>query len=200
MILNLKILDLLKKQFRSKEKNAPKIPLIREALEDHKIPYEAIQSWFLKEAKKTGKDIHDNYLNYIAKQSYAKYFTFYKENGITALSLDIAPAQLSFDQCRKLMTYIALHLKEKKYVIQLNEVSTDTKADTINCTYRYYLKPSHKLMVELPAEQLYGNVTIELKLKNDHPHRLLLRANYYSDHNYKEHESFESMLAYLFVQ
>jgi hypothetical protein len=200
MILNLKILDLIKKQFKSKEKNSPKIPLIREALEDHKISYEEINTWYTNEAKQIGTEIYDGYQKFLEKKPYPKYLNFHNENGINALSLDITPAKISFDQCRKLMTYISLSLKEKKYVIHLNEVSTDTKADTINCNYRYYLKPSHKLMTQLPAKQLYGNITIELKLKNDLPHRLLLKANYYSDHNYQEPESYNSMLEYLFVK
>lgn len=200
MILNLKILDLLKKQFRSKEKKSPKVPLLREALEDIKISYEDINFWYIKEAASLGEEILKNYHSFLSKEKYASHFNFYKENGINALSLDIAPGKLSFDQCRKLMSYIVLSLKEEKYIIQLNDVSTDTQADNINCTYRYYLKPSHKLMTSLPADQLYGNITVELKLKNDLPYRFLLKSNYYSDQNYKDPRSYKSLLNYLFAK
>lgn len=52
--------------------------------------------------------------------------------------------------------------------------------------FRHYLKPPVRNMLEKPIEQLFGNITVELKLRQSGPQSLKLQVQHYNDRNYKE--------------
>ena len=61
---------------------------------------------------------------------------------------------------------------------------------------RHYLKPG-AWNTEMPMEQLYGNILIELDLVNDEVEQLKLLATYYTGYDYKPPANFEELVTKL---
>ena len=96
--------------------------------------------------------------------------------------------------------------KEKRYRTQVADAKTYTKAGTTERTDRYYLKP-RLVLHEDPAiaaapdghtadqfGQGFGNILIELVLRNDEPYRLRFSATIYHDRVYQKAESFGALM------
>ena len=48
------------------------------------------------------------------------------------------------------------------------------------------MKPSHRFKIEIPADQRYGNIQIELSIKHDKIEYLRTKNMIYKDRNYKD--------------
>ena len=95
---------------------------------------------------------------------------------------------------------------EKRYRTQVADSKTYAKAGATERTDRYYLKP-RLVLHEDPAiaaapnghtagqfGQGFGNVLIELVIRNDKPYRLRFSATIYHDRVYQEAESFGALM------
>lgn len=94
-------------------------------------------------------------------------------------------------------------LKEKTqaldYRLQHADTRTWSEKDWVKTVERYYLKPRQHWAEGQKIDQRYGNITIELSLRNDLPLLLTFRATSYADHLYAEpndfHELMQALLA-----
>ena len=107
-------------------------------------------------------------------------FTLIKQNGIVGLAYHPGNDG-TLDQCRAYLYQLKERHLEIGYVkkLALRQVKGSTEV------LSYYLKPSMRLQNSLPAEQLYGNVTLEIKVINNKIKHLKAVTTYYSDANYK---------------
>lgn len=71
-----------------------------------------------------------------------------------------------------------------------------TLVDKITRKERHYLKPG-AWNTEMPMEQLYGNILIELDFVNDEVEQLKLLATYYTGYDYKPAGNFEELTTQL---
>ncbi len=90
--------------------------------------------------------------------------------------------------------YIIEKLKEKGYYINNSLREAKEQEGELHTIEEFYLKPSLRYRRELPYEQLYGNVHLELKSKNDEVQMVKVLVNAYSDRNFKEALSYEKFL------
>ena len=58
----------------------------------------------------------------------------------------------------------------------------------------FYLKPKLKYRMEMPYNQLFGNIIIEHIIKDEQSSLVKLMANVYSDRNFKDPYNFEDLL------
>jgi hypothetical protein len=89
-------------------------------------------------------------------------------------------------------------LKEKtlalNYRPQLSNARTWSEKDWVQTVQRHYLKPRQTWAEGQKIDQRYGNITIELVLRNDKPHLLTFRATSYSDRLYVEADDFHQLM------
>lgn len=71
-----------------------------------------------------------------------------------------------------------------------------SRKDWVETQERHYLKPRINLD-EHPIEQQFGNVTIQLEMRDDVVHNLRLRATVYNDSMFKKASSFRALMAAL---
>jgi len=96
----------------------------------------------------------------------------------------------------------ALHfldfLKEKvihlPYRTQLSDVRTYSKPNWVESIQKHYLKPRTKFEEGVKINQQYGNISIDLLLRDDRPYHLRFSATSYSDHLYEEAKDFEELV------
>ncbi len=95
-------------------------------------------------------------------------------------------------------TYLLDYLKEKvlvlHYKVQLSDTRTYTKNDWVETVERHYLKPRATFEAGSKTNQRFGNVTIELMLRNDLPHQLKFQATTYSDHLFAKADDFKDLM------
>lgn len=103
-------------------------------------------------------------------------------------------------------TFLFDHLKERVrelgYRAQISDTRTYNRPDWVETLERHYLKPRFHLPEEgapLPSKinQKFGNITIELELRDERVHNLRFRATSYNDHLYEKPEGFETMMQQL---
>ena len=100
----------------------------------------------------------------------------------------------SLQDYRLLQHSLTLKLVSHRYIIKVSDIRSTHVANQLQKTYRYYHKPSLKIQQSMPINQLFGNVTTELILKDDQPYLLRVMAHKYSDRNYANASSLDEMM------
>ncbi len=99
-----------------------------------------------------------------------------------------------------LFDYLKERVKELPYRIYVSDTRTYPKNDFVETIHRHYLKPSLKLKVAgQKAGQAFGNIKIEMLLKNDKIVDLKFSTTTYRDHQFKEAGDFNDLMKELFV-
>lgn len=98
---------------------------------------------------------------------------------------------------RALQHSLTLRLIEHRYIVKVSDIRSYRVADQLQKTYRYYHKPSLKIQQTSPINQLFGNITSELILKDDEPYMIRVMAHKYSDRNYADAEGLDEMMEVL---
>ena len=103
---------------------------------------------------------------------------------------------------RRDATHFFDFLKEQvlalEYRSQISDLRTYNRPDWVETIERHYLKPGPRIRKE-PQEdgrflQKYGNITIELELRNEQVFNLRFRATSYQDSLFKEAREFEELI------
>lgn len=95
-------------------------------------------------------------------------------------------------------TYFFDYLKEQVrnlgYRLQVGDIRTYNRPNWVETVERYYLKPPPDFQSKEKFNQRFGNITIELLLKNDAVFNLRFRATTYNDHLFKEADEFHDLM------
>jgi len=97
------------------------------------------------------------------------------------------------------ITYLFDFLKEKVQQLPYRSYVSDTrtypKNNFVETIHRHYLKPSLKNKIAgKKANQRFGNINIELNLRNDKVRNLKFSATSYRDHLFEEADDFENLM------
>ena len=98
---------------------------------------------------------------------------------------------------RRDVTHFLDLLKEKvlrlPYKPQISDSRTFTRGERVETIERHYLKPRPDLQREGPFDQQYGNVLIELHLRDEQPHYLKFSATVYNDRLFQDAAEFRGL-------
>jgi hypothetical protein len=115
---------------------------------------------------------------------YANGILIYPANGEYPLSIEF------------IMEYIREKLELTGYRLVHADRKMTESGGKVTALEKYYLKPP--ISAEVPIEQKFGNVILELSHENDRPVKFKMMANIYSDRLYQEPYSFEDLIVLLF--
>lgn len=112
-----------------------------------------------------------------------------KMNDLTMLNLPsskgFAIHPKSFDYplpfWKKLMYYWKNNLLDEDYILHNRNIRNGEREEQ---TFRFYLKPSIKLKMLIPINQLYGNILFELKTEMNRAVIFKMQVNQYHDRMY----------------
>ncbi len=105
--------------------------------------------------------------------------------------------EYSLQDYRSLQHALSMRLVDYRYIIKVSDMKSSFVSNQLQMTYRYYQKPSLKIQQTSPINQLFGNITSELILKDDEPYMLRVMAHKYSDRNYADAEGLDKMMEVL---
>ena len=90
-----------------------------------------------------------------------------------------------------------LKLPYKKQISDRRIFDKPNYTETIE---RHYLKPRPTFLSEKKLDQKYGNITIELLLRNNQPHLLKFSATSYTDSKYQKAKTFKELLGQVLAE
>jgi len=93
-----------------------------------------------------------------------------------------------------LFDYLQEKVHEMGYRTQLSDTRTYTRLNWVETVERHHLKPKTGFSGSGKVNQRFGNITIEVLLRNDVVHNLKLRANSYKDHLFQEAKEFLELM------
>lgn len=190
------IWDYIKNIFQEVEESSPSNPAIHEMIErtaEEKVQY---QQWLESLVKRRLVDWLDN--------QYA-IFRVTPDDIDEAMDFLNTPSSKGFvihfyktNYNRKEVTYFFDFLKDQmkglNYKVQISDTRTYNRKDWVETVERHYLKPRPQFEEGKKIDQRFGNVTIELVLRNDKLYQLKLQATSYRDHLYGEAEEFRDLM------
>lgn len=143
-------------------------------------------------------ELHGNFLNGEPLNGSSLDIDFHYSPGANGFSV----YDLNKDNKHDTDTYRSLMDLFREKVISMNyrpyssTFEERTFADKVTRKERHYLKPG-AWNTEMPMEQIYGNILIELDLVNDEVDRLKVLATYYTGYDYKPADNFEELTTQL---
>ena len=99
-----------------------------------------------------------------------------------------------FDRPEYIMDAIWNRIKKLGYVNYVSDKKSYNTGPYIESSQRHYLKPPLDFSPGNKLNQLYGNVCIELILRNDRPQYLKFSATTYQDHMFQDAYEFSTLI------
>lgn len=194
MSKKLSLFQAIFEQIRINRKKSRPTTFLRETIDDSNVEWNNIENTMRNTGNLILEELTIAYYSYFQKGLKHPNFHFLNQNGVNGCAINCYKYDLSFTEWRHVQVHCLQQAIDQKYIVHLRRQISKTENQQLITTFKYYLKPSIKLMTEIPSEQLYGNITLELILQNTKPFRFLLSANYYSDRNYKKEKNFKYFL------
>lgn len=98
------------------------------------------------------------------------------------------------DEVSHLFHFLKERVLDLNYRTQISDTRTYSRSQWVETVERHYLKPRSSFQPNEKLNQGFGNVTIELELRDDQVHYLRFRATIYKDSQFHEAQSFEELL------
>lgn len=188
--------DYFKKLFQEAETSSASQPLIHESIERTAKEKIAFDTWKNSSAcRRIINWLNDQYnLWQVLPDDTDKSLIFLNTPSSKGFALLLH--KTAYD--RQIATHLFDYLKEKvqtlNYKLQLSDTRTWSENNAVQTVERYYLKPRTFRNPDAKINQLYGNVMIELLLKDNLPHNLKFRATNYNDRLYAEADDFKGLM------
>lgn len=96
------------------------------------------------------------------------------------------------------LDYLKDAVLAEDYRIQISDLRVYERPKWVETVQRHYLKPRPAMNEARKLRQRFGNVTVELYLRDDKPYQLRFRATSYRDHLFQEAEPFDILVQSLF--
>ncbi len=136
---------------------------------------------------------YQSYIRYLASGFVSKPFHIIDSRGIRGLAVDVQKPE-SLDAWKGFNQYIVERHRSIGYVLKNTKESKPDESFQL----RNYLKPSIRLQMSTPAEQLFGNITVEISSLDDERFRFKCQSTYYQDFQFKKARSFDEWMATIF--
>lgn len=190
------IWDFFKDFFKEAEESSPSKPIFNEILARSEQEKAAFENW-------KGSLPCRRFFDLLAAQ-----YAIYQSNpagidpAVTFLQSDSSKGfALHFDRLdfnRQDASHFFDLLKEKMLAVsyrpELSNVRSWSEKDWVQTVERHYLKPKKSWEEGKVIDQLFGNITIELTLRNDRPQLITFRATGYSDRLYAQALGFHDLM------
>ena len=108
--------------------------------------------------------------------------------------IHFSQTQYSLRDATHLLDLLCERVRVLRYSPQVSDRRTFSRGDWVETVERHYLKPRTDFRKDGPFEQRFGNVMIELVLRNEQPHHLKFSATSYTDSKYREAEDFQALM------
>ncbi len=188
--------------FKEAEESSPTKPFVEEWLERTKEEKEDFNSWKLgSECLDLCSLVHSNFLRYQEgeRESGDNRITFLSSAKAAGFVFHFPKGEYTLREAQRFMDFLKWKVSGLNYVSQLSDYRLYAKRGKSERIERFYLKPRLALNEQNRVDQMYGNIIIELTIRDEVPIHLKLQSNRYSDRNYVDAYSFEELMQSIFT-
>ena len=191
--------EYLKNLFNKGEESSPSNPLIHEVIERSEKEKADFEVWKTTLVRRRLQDwLADQYAIYkVLPADIDEAIDFLNTPSSKGFVIYFYKTQYSKRDVQHLFDYLKDLIKAIDYRIQVSDRRTYTKAQSVETVERHYLKPKPGNLEVGKLNQRYGNISIELTLRDEKPYHLKLRATIYQDRAFKEGEDFKDLMQVL---
>lgn len=204
----MRVWDQIKSIFQSAEDSKASAPALHEVLSRHIEEAEAFARWREGLVRRRLTDwLSDQYALYLSEPNRVdKSLDFLKTKSQKGFVIHFSDTQYSLREAEFFHLYLRERVLTQAYRTQVADARTYSKAGATERTDRYYLKPrpsfSHPDGPDVAMDghtadqhdQQFGNVMIELVVRNETPHQLKFSAAIYHDRVYKDAAGFGALM------
>ncbi len=102
--------------------------------------------------------------------------------------------QYSRREATHFFDYLKDRVKTFNYRRQLSDTRTYARENWVETLEKHYLKPRHDYQEGELLDQQFGNILIELEIRDNKVHNLRFRATYYRDRNFHPPRDFKDLM------
>ena len=187
----------IKNIFSSAEESSSSNPVVHEIIKRSEEELKKYETWKNSLSQRRLMDwLNSEYITYLTSpQNVDASISFLNTPSSKGFVILFNRTNYNLDE----ITFLFDFLKEKvltlPYRTYVSDYRTYMKNDKVETVQRHYLKPSLKLKVAgEKAGQAYGNINIELLLRNEKVVNLKFSATSYRDHQFKEASDFDELM------
>ena len=107
----------------------------------------------------------------------------------------IKPSNLTIDEAKGLVSNLAGKMKSYRYIVKVSELKEISEENFTSTQYHIYLKPSVFNKTGPKANQIFGNLSISIHLKENTLEQVKFIAHTYQDQHFQSPEDMDSMMA-----
>ncbi len=188
--------DYFKNLLKKAEASSPAQPYIHEMItrtETEKADYEYWKNTLVR--RRLTDWLHDQYAIFrVLPQDIDEGMDFLDTPSSKGFVIHFHQTRYSRRDATHLLDYLRERVLALGYRAQISDSRIFTRPNWVETIERHYLKPKPDFQNAGKFNQQYGNVTIEMILRNDQPHYLKFQATSYQDHLYKDAHDFEELM------
>ncbi|MAT53076.1 MAG: hypothetical protein CMN32_01245 [Saprospirales bacterium] len=187
--------DYFKGWFRKAETSTPSNPALHEVIERDASYKAEFEAWKESLACRRIMDwLWHQYAMWVSlPNEVEKSIDFLDTPSSKGFAIHYSEEQVPARECRFLLDFLREKVLELPYRQTLADRRIYMAQKEVETLERYYLKPRQIRSGENRINQRFGNITIELVLRNDKPHQLRFRATSYNDRLYAEADAFKEL-------
>ncbi len=188
--------DYFKNLFKKEEQSSPSNPLIHEVIERSKTEKEDYEKWIKTLVRRRLQAwLADQYAIYaVLPADIDEAMDFLNTPSSKGFVIHFHKTQYSLRDVTHFFDFLKEQVKLLEYRIQVSDRRTYTKGQIVETVERHYMKPRPGSLDNEKLMQRYGNISIELTLRNEKPHHLKLRATIYQDNMFKDAHDFRDLM------
>lgn len=190
------IWDHFKALFKKAENSAPNQPLIHELIKRTEKEQEDYEFW-----KKTLvcqrmlSWLNEQYIIFrLEPDNIDETVDFLDTPSSKGIVVHFSKTQYSIRDVTHFFDYLKEQVLRLNYRTQISDVRSYERSHWVETVQRHYLKPRPKQNTAGQFIQQFGNIMIELTLRNDQVFNLKFRATTYRDHKFADADEFPKLM------
>lgn len=191
--------EYIKGIFKSSEDSSPSNPVEHQLIERTEEEQQDYGFWKTTLVRRRLQDwLNDQYAVYsVAPENIDDALDFLNTPSSKGFVVHFHKTQYSQRDVTHFFDFLKEKVLELDYRPQISDTRTYSRASWVETIQRHYLKPRPFVKNEGKFRQLYGNVMIEMELRNEQVHNLRFRATSYNDRLYQEAKEFRLLMMQL---
>jgi hypothetical protein len=191
--------EYIKGIFKTSEESSPSTPVDHQLISRTEEEKEDFDFWKKTLIRRRLQDwLNNQYAIYqVAQDDIDEALDFLNTPSSKGFVVHFHKTQYSQRDVTHFFDFLKEQVLELDYRPQISDTRTYSRASWVETIQRHYLKPRPFVKNEGKFRQLYGNVMIELELRNEKVYNLRFRATSYNDHQFKEAKDFRLLMQQL---
>lgn len=186
----------IKDLFQEAEQSSPSNPVIHTVISRSEEEQAAYKKWLDSLVKRRLVDwLSDQYAIYrVIPEDIDEALDFLNTPSSKGFAVHFYKTNYNRYEVTHFFDFLKEQIRQLGYKVQLSDTRTYSGAQWVETIERHYLKPRPNFEDGKKIDQRFGNVTIELVLRDDQVHQLKLQATTYQDRKYTEAEEFHDLM------